>query len=115
MNDVYDFDNNYIYEDGKIVDKVNGANAKIIDENLILSKYTKTNLVNENDITDKKLYITIDSVDTKHNNYIKLIDLFNIDFAKIFNGRYTFTSKKEVIFNVIANYFIFATDNKNAL
>ena len=115
LNDVYDFDNNYIYEDGKIVDKVNGANAKIIDENLILSKYTKTNLVNENDITDKKLYITVDSVNTKHNNYIKLIDLFNIDFAKIFNGRYIFTSKKEVVFNAITNYFIFATDDKNAL
>ena len=115
LNDVYDFDNNYIYEDGKIVDKVNGANAKIIDKNLILSKYTKTNLVNENDITDKKLYITVDSVNTKHNNYIKLIDLFNIDFAKIFNGRYIFTSKKEVVFNAITNYFIFATDDKNAL
>lgn len=115
LNDIYDFDNNYIYEDGKIVDKVNGANAKIIDENVILSKYTKTNLFNENDITDKKLYITIDSVNTKHNNYIKLIDLFNMDFAQICGDRcYTYTLKKTV-FKVILNYFIFAIDDKNAL
>ena len=114
LNDIYDFDNNYIYEDGKIVD-ANGANAKIIDENVILSKYTKTNLFNENDITDKKLYITIDSVNTKHNNYIKLIDLFNIDFLARFNGGGYSGDNTKSVFETIVTKCIFDANDDNIL
>ena len=108
LNDVYDFDNNYMYEDGKIVNKVNGAQVKTINENIILSKYTKANLFNDTDIIDKKLYITIDSVNTKHNKYIKIMDLFSINFVDaITKDIYKNDTTKATILQTIIKNFIF--------
>ena len=60
VTDIFDFDNNYEYENYKIVNNSRGAKAKTIDENVIISKYSKSNIYNIDDIENKKLYTTID-------------------------------------------------------
>lgn len=120
VTDIFDFDNNYEYENYKIVNNSRGAKAKTIDENVIISKYSKSNIYNIDDIENKKLYTTID-LSNSNNKYVRLIDVFNnhlienifsskkyVDDANL--GVSTNSDLDKSMFSVIINNIIFGND-----